>query len=65
MPKMKTRKSIAKKMKRTAGGSLKRSKVNRSHLAANKTVKSRRQSRKATLVHSSDQKRIKDAIPYL
>ncbi len=65
MPKMKTRKSISKKVKATAGGSLKRSKVNRSHLASNKPVKNRRQSRKAALVHPSDQKRIKDAVPYL
>lgn len=59
MPKMKSHRGLAKRVKRTATGKLKRGQAFTSHLAPHKTVKQRRQLRKATLVSKSDYKRIK------
>lgn len=59
MPKMKTKKALAKRVKRTGSGKLKRQHAYVSHFAANKTQKQKRKLRKATLVSKSDYKRIK------
>ncbi len=50
MPKMKTHRGAAKRVKRTASGQLKRSRAFTSHLFANKSTKQKRQLRKARLV---------------
>lgn len=62
MPKMKTKKALAKRVKRTGSGKLKRQQAYVSHFAANKTQKQKRKLRKATLVHPSDMKRIKGLL---
>ena len=59
MPKMKTKKALAKRVKRTGTGKLKRSHAYISHFAANKSQKQKRKLRKGTLVSKSDYKRIK------
>lgn len=63
MPKMKTKKALAKRVKRTGSGKLKRSHAYISHFAANKSQKQKRKLRKGTLVSKSDYKRIKLMLP--
>ncbi|MCI6272980.1 MAG: 50S ribosomal protein L35 [Erysipelotrichaceae bacterium] len=62
MPKMKTKKTLAKRVKKTGTGKLKRSHAYVSHFAANKTHKQKVKLRKSTLVSKSDQKRIKQLL---
>ena len=64
MPKMKTRKSIAKRVKRTASGGYKFTKPGRRHLMTNKSGKNKRQKRNAGLLSSAHAQRIKKALPY-
>ncbi len=59
MPKMKTKKALAKRVKKTGSGKLKRQHAYVSHFAANKSQKQKRKLRKGTLVSKSDFKRIK------
>jgi len=59
MPKMKTKKALAKRVKFKGSGKLKRSHAYVSHFAANKSHKQKRNLRKSTLVSKSDFKRIK------
>ncbi len=62
--KLKTKKSIAKRVKETATGKLKRHQAGKSHYATKKERKRKRNLRKATLVSPEDQGRIKKALPY-
>ena len=62
MPKMKTKKSVAKRVKRTGSGELKRQQGYVSHFASHKSNKQKRNLRKSTLVHPSDVKRIKHLL---
>lgn len=62
MPKMKSHRGLAKRVKRTGSGKLKRSRAFTSHRFHGKTKKQRRQLRKAALVSDSDYKRIKDQL---
>ena len=59
MPKMKTKKALAKRVKRTGSGKLKRSHAYISHFAANKTHKQKVHLRKPAMIDPSDYKRIK------
>lgn len=65
MPKMKTRRGAAKRVKRTANGHLKRSQAYAGHLLTKKTTKRKRGLRQSTLVSNSDMKRVKTLVPYL
>lgn len=65
MPKQKTHRGTAKRVKRTGSGKLKRSRAFTSHRFHGKTKKQRRQLRKASLVSASDYKRIKQMISSL
>lgn len=62
MPKMKTKSSLTKRVKKTGTGKLKRKQAYMSHLAHGKTTKQKRHLGKATLVSASDYKRIKDLV---
>lgn len=62
MPKMKTKSSISKRMKRTKSGQIKRNSAKTSHLFANKTTKNKRQARKASYLTKGDANRYKDII---
>lgn len=59
MPKMKTHKGLAKRVKVTGSGKLKRGHAFTSHLATGKSTKQKRHLRKASLISKSDYKRIK------
>lgn len=62
MPKMKTKKTFAKRVKVTGTGKLKRHHNYTSHFAANKTHKQKVQLRKSTLVSASDYRRDKELL---
>ena len=53
MPKLKTKKSVAKRFGVTANGKLKRTKPGRRHLLAKKSRKRKRQLRQSSLVDDS------------
>ena len=59
MPKMKTRKAVAKRFKVTAKGKLKRSHAYAGHILTKKSAKRKRNLRKADLVHKNDEARMK------
>ena len=61
MPKMKTRRSAAKRFKATATGEFKRAKAFRSHILEHKSPTRKRNLRKAALVHKTDHEREADA----
>ena len=65
MPKQKTHRGLAKRVKKTGSGKLKRSHAFTSHRVHGKTKKQRRQLRQADLVSNSDYKRIKQQISQL
>jgi large subunit ribosomal protein L35 len=65
MPKMKTHRGLAKRVKITAKGKVKRAKAFHSHLMSSKTPKQKRRLAKADTMHPSDIKRIRSLLPYL
>jgi len=64
MPKMKTKKSAAKRFKKTATGKLKFSHMGGSHILTNKNRKQKRRLGSQAIVDSADHKRIAKTIPY-
>ena len=64
MPKMKTRRAVAKRLSLTKTGKIKRAKAFKSHLLNGKTRKRKRNLRKGTLVDATVQKNMRDLIPY-
>ncbi len=64
MPKMKTHRGAAKRLKMTASGRIKRHKANTSHILTKKSTKRKRHLRQSTLVAKSDEKRLKKILPY-
>ncbi|MCQ6278330.1 50S ribosomal protein L35 [Bacillus sp. EB600] len=62
MPKMKTHRGAAKRVKRTGSGQLKRDHAYTSHLFANKSTKAKRKLRKAGLISASDYKRVRQML---
>ena len=65
MPKQKTHRGLAKRVKKTGSGKLKRSRAYTSHRFHGKTKKQRRQLRRASTVSASDFKRIKQQVAAL
>ena len=65
MPKMKTHRGAAKRVKKTSSGKLKRSKAFTSHILTKKTPKRKRQLRQGTNVSKGDMKRVRTLVPYL
>ena len=63
MPKQKTNRSAAKRLKRTGTGKLRRKKAFKSHILTKKTRKRKRQLRKGTLVSKSDEGRMNRLVP--
>jgi len=59
MPKMKSHSGAQKRFKVTGSGKVKRKKAFRSHILTKKSPKRKRQLRKDTTVHKSEEKRIK------
>ncbi len=56
MPKMKSHRGAAKRIKRTASGKFKRHRAYHSHILAKKSTKRKRRLRSATVVAPSDAK---------
>ena len=65
MPKMRTKRSAAKRLKRTASGKLLRRSGWKSHLLEGKDPKRRRRLRQASLISQADERRIRVLVPYL
>jgi large subunit ribosomal protein L35 len=61
---IKTKKSVAKRFKITAGGKILRSSAGKRHLAQTKNAKRRRNLRGTTTVHPTDEYRIKQNLPF-
>jgi large subunit ribosomal protein L35 len=63
MPKMKTNKAAAKRLRRTGTGKLRRNRANKSHILTKKSTKRKRRLRTATLVSKADERRMKRLLP--
>jgi large subunit ribosomal protein L35 len=64
MPKMKTRKSAAKRYRLTATGKVKYKKQGLRHILTKKSSKRKRKLRTAGIVAKAEQKKIKRLLPY-
>lgn len=64
MPKMKTRKSAAKRYKLTATGKVKYKKQNLRHILTKKSSKRKRGLRQAGILADAEVKRVKKLLPY-
>jgi large subunit ribosomal protein L35 len=63
MPKIKTKRSAAKRFKVTATGKVKRFKAFKSHLLTGKNAKRRRNLRKPDLVDKTEMKKVQRLLP--
>ena len=59
MPNMKTRRAAAKRFKLTGRGRIKRNKANHSHMLIRRSNSAKRKMRKAALVDSTEEKRVR------
>lgn len=64
MPKMKTNRSAAKRLKKTSSGKLKRHHSLCSHMLTKKTTKRKRNLRKSAIVAKADERRLNVMVPY-
>ncbi len=62
MPKMKTKKTLAKRVKVTGSGKIKKYSNYVSHFASNKTHKQKKHLHKSSIMDNTDVKRIKDLL---
>ena len=62
MPKMKSNRGASKSFRKTASGRIKRKKAFTSHILTSKSTKRKRQLRHATLVSSSEEKRVRTML---
>ena len=65
MPKMKTHRGAAKRLKKTGTGKFVRSQSNKQHILTKKNSKRKRQLRKRALVSGADVRRVKQLLPAL
>lgn len=65
MPKMKTHRGAAKRLKKTASGKLKRRRAYKSHILTKKSRKRKRRLRKPDVVHAGEAKRLNKILTYL
>ncbi len=65
MPKIKTKRGAAKRIRATGTGKLARAKGWKKHLLEAKPPKRKRQLRKMTLIAPADAKRMRRLVPYL
>lgn len=63
MPKMKSNRGAAKRLRATGGGKIRRRRANKSHILTKKTTKRKRRLRHPTLVSKADEKRVRKLIP--
>ncbi|OPZ65255.1 MAG: 50S ribosomal protein L35 [Firmicutes bacterium ADurb.Bin506] len=64
MPKMKTHRASAKRFRVTGNGLIVKNKAGRRHILEKKTPKRKRNMRKADVMNASDQKVVRQLIPY-
>jgi large subunit ribosomal protein L35 len=64
MPKLKTHKGAAKRVRTTASGKFKRGHSHARHILTSKTTKRKRHLDIDTLVSESDEQRFRDMLPY-
>ena len=64
MPKMKTKKSAAKRFRVRAGGSVKRGQAFKRHILTKKTTKNKRQLRGTEGVHATNLDSVRAMMPY-
>ena len=64
MPKMKSKKSAAKRFKVRSGGSIKRSQAYMRHILTKKSTKRKRKLRGTTNVHDSNVRQVRAMLPY-
>ncbi len=64
MPKLKTHRGLAKRVKITARGKVKRARAFHSHLLSSKSPKRKRSLRRTIIVHSTQEKTMKSLVPY-
>ena len=64
MPKMKSKKSAAKRFKVRPGGSVKRSQAFMRHILTKKSTKRKRKLRGTTNVHDSNKRAVRAMLPY-
>ena len=64
MPKQKTRKSAAKRVKTTGSGKFRHYRAGRRHIQQKKTSKRKRHLRQDAAVDATDRKRLQSALPY-
>lgn len=65
MPKMKTHRATAKRIRKTGTGKYKRAKAGKSHILTKKSQKRKRNLRKAGLVSSTYIKTMRKLLPYV
>ena len=65
MPKLKTRKAVAKRVSVTGTGKIKRTKANKQHILTKKSTKRKRSLRQSTHVDSTNVKVMKKELPYI
>jgi large subunit ribosomal protein L35 len=63
MPKMKTRRSAAKRFRVLKGGKIRRERANASHILEHKSPTQRRRNRKTRIVNRADAGRIRRQLP--
>ena len=59
MPKMKTNRGAAKRLRKTGSGKIRRMRAYKSHILTKKSQKRKRRLRSATLVAKADEKRVR------
>ena len=64
MPKMKTRKSAAKRYKLTAGGKVKYKKQGLRHILTKKSTKRKRRLRHSDILSDAETRKVKRMLPY-
>lgn len=62
--KLKTNKSVAKRIRRTKSGKFKKMRAGRRHLLKDKSTNRKRHMRQADLVHGSAEKHLRRLMPY-
>jgi large subunit ribosomal protein L35 len=64
MPKMKSKRAASKRFKATGGGRIRRSTAGKQHIMRGKSSNRLRKLKKNSMVHPSDEHRIRRLLPY-
>lgn len=64
MPKMKTHKGAAKRLRPKKGGKIKRGNAFKRHLLESKNSQRKRQARGSSYVHPADERQVRQMLPY-